>query len=256
MVNNNNFLQPGSFGSGGGTNGLLPQGFSYLMSWNQDLDVTLTAVAASSRAKILQRPRIQTSHNEPAHLFVGQSRPYPVSSYYGGGGYGGYASIQQLNIGVSLDVTPLINPDGVVVMDIQQEIDSFEGNVTIQGVGDVPITATKQASARVSVRDHDTIVLGGMIETDKNDNNSGVPLLKDIPVLGNLFSKSHGDETRNELIVLIRPTVLPNPEIAALAATAEKNKMPGVRATEKEIQAEEMQLLKQQERAEKSYQPR
>ena len=226
------------------------------MTFGQDLDVTLTAVAADSRARILQRPRIQTSHNEPAHLFVGESRPYPTSSYYGGGAYGGYSSIQQLNIGVTLDVTPLINPDGLVVMDIQQQIDSFEGNVTIANVGDVPVTATKQASAKVSVRDHDTIILGGLIETDKNNNASGVPFLKDIPLLGYLFRTSHADETRNELIVLIRPTVLPTPEIAALAATAEKNKMPGVRGMEKEIRAEEMQRLKQLDKGEKpsSYQ--
>jgi general secretion pathway protein D len=255
-INNNNILQPSSFG-GGGSNGL-PQGFSYLMSWGQDLDVTLTAAAADSRAKILQTPYIQTSHNEPATLFVGQSRPYPTSSYYGGGAYGGYSSIQQLQIGVTLEVTPLINPDGLVVMDIHQKIDSFEGNVTIQNVGDVPITSSKEASAKVSVRDHDTIILGGLIETDKNGNASGVPVLMDIPLLGYLFRSSHKDESRSELIVLIRPTVLPSPEIAALTATAHKNKMPGVRATEKEIQDEEKQRLKQANQGDKGntyYQP-
>jgi len=222
------------------------------MSFGQDLDVTLTALQGNSRARILQRPRIQTSHNEPAHLFVGESRPYPTSSYYGGGAYGGYSSIQQLNIGVSLDVTPLINPDGLVVMDIQQEIDSFEGNVTIQNVGDVPITANKSASAKVSVRDHDTIMLGGLIETDKNKNASGVPYLMNIPLLGYLFRSSHSDESRKEFIVLLRPTVLPTPEIAALTATAEKNKMPGVRSTEREIRAEETQRLKQADKADKA----
>ena len=130
-------------------------------------------------------------------LFVGESRPYPTSSYYGGGAYGGYSSIQQLQIGVTLEVTPLINPDGLVVMDIHTKIDSFEGNVTIQNVGDVPITSSKEASAKVSVRDHDTIILGGLIETDKNKNASGVPLLMDIPLLGYLFRSSHADETRN-----------------------------------------------------------
>jgi type II secretory pathway component GspD/PulD (secretin) len=63
--------------------------------------------------------------------------------------------------------------------------------------------------------------------------------------LGYLFRSSHVDETRDELIVLIRPTVLPTPEIAALTARAEKNKMPGVLATEKEIRNEEVQRLKQ-----------
>jgi len=228
----------------------LPSGFSYLASFGQDLDVLLTAAAANSRAKILQRPRIQTSHNEPASLFVGESRPYPTSSYYGGGGYGGYSSIQQLQIGVTIEVTPLINPDGLVVMDIHTKIDSFEGNVTIQNVGDVPITSSKEAQAKISVRDHDTIILGGLIETDKNNNASGVPLLMDIPILGNLFRSSHKDETRSELIVLIRPTVLPTPEIAALAAVAEKNKMPGVRGMEKEIRDEEQKRLKQADKVE------
>jgi general secretion pathway protein D len=205
----------------------------------------VSAAAADARAKILQRPRIQTSHNEPASLFVGESRPYPTSSYYGGGAYGGYSSIQQLQIGVSLDVTPLINPDGLVVLDIHQKIDAFEGNVTIANVGDVPITSEKEAQAKVSVRDHDTIILGGLIETDKNKSKSGVPFLMDIPMLGYLFRTTHVDEARRELIVLIRPTVLPTPEIAALTATAEKNKMPGVRATEIELRNEEIKRLKQ-----------
>jgi len=101
------------------------------------------------------------------------------------------------------------------------------------------------------VRDHDTIILGGLIYTEKDKNASGVPLLMDIPLLGYLFRSSSAQDTRNELIVLIRPTVLPTPEIAALTATAEKNKMPGVRETEKELREEESQRLRQADKAEK-----
>jgi general secretion pathway protein D len=242
-VNNNNILTPGSFNViSGATNAAanLPSGFSYLASLgNNDLDVSITALAANSKARILQRPRIQTSHAVPASIFVGESRPYPQGSYYGGGAFGGYSTIQQLQIGVSLQVTPLINPDGLVVMDIQTEIDSFTGNVTIQGVGDVPVTSSKNANAKVAVRDHDTIMLGGLIETDKNSQNSGVPFLKDVPLLGYLFRSSEHDEKRQELIVLLRPTVLPTPEVAALAARAERAKMPGVNSFEKEVQEEE-----------------
>src|SRR6478672_10346366 len=129
-----------------------PGGFSYFASLGNDLDIVVTAVADDSRARILQRPRIQTSHNEPATLFVGESRPYPTASYYGGGAYGGYSSIQQLQIGVTLDVKPLVNPEGLVVMDIHQTIEDFAGNVTITGVGDVPITTRKEAQAKVAVR--------------------------------------------------------------------------------------------------------
>jgi general secretion pathway protein D len=250
VINNKNILQGNPFFGNVATNGTgsLPGGFTYLATLGNDLNIWLTAVASGSKAKILQRPRIQTSHAVPATLFVGEQRPYPVSSYYGGGAFGGYASIQQLQIGVTLEVTPLINPDGLVVMDIHQKIDSFEGNVTIQNVGDVPVTSSKDATAKVAVRDRDTIMLGGLIETDKNDNNSGVPILKDLPVLGGLFRASSKSETRNELMVLLRPTVLPTPEIAALAARAEQSKMPEIKAWDQEMQREEMQRLKDMDR--------
>jgi general secretion pathway protein D len=252
-LNNGNMLSPSSYALSGATNaaGSIPSGFSYLMSFGQDLDVAVTAAAANSSAKILQRPRIQTSHNEPASIFVGTTQPYPTSSYYGGGAYGGYSSIQQLQIGVTLEVTPLINPDGLVVMDIHAKIDGLDGSVAIENVGNVPITSSKEAQSKVSVRDHDTIILGGLIYSEKDKSASGVPLLMDIPLLGYLFRSSSANGTRNELIVLIRPTVLPTPEVAALAATAEKNKMPGVRDLEKEMRGDEQQRLKQLDKAEK-----
>ena len=249
-INNGNMLNQSSFLSGSATNaaGSLPGGFSYLAHLGQDLDVSVTAAASDSRAKILQRPRIQTSHGVEATIFVGESRPYPTGSYYGGGAYGGYSSIQQMQIGVTLDVTPLINSEGLVVMQIAQQIDSVSGTVNIANIGDVPITSSKSASATVAVRDHETIILGGLIETSKNDSHSGVPVLMDIPLLGALFRSSTKTDDRTELIVLIRPTVLPTPEVAALAARAEKNKMPGVRAAENEIQTEENKRIQKLEK--------
>jgi general secretion pathway protein D len=252
-INNGNNLSQGSFSALGAaaTNsaGSLPSGFSYLANLgNNDLDISVTALASDSHAKILQRPRIQTSHNEPAQLFVGESRPYPSGSYYGGGSFGGYSSIQAVNIGVTLEVTPLINPDGLVVMDIHQTIESANGSVNIANVGDVPVTSRKEAAAKVSVRDHDTIILGGLIETSKTKTASGVPFLKDVPMLGYLFRSSSDSEVRNELIVLIRPTVLPTPEVASLTARAEKDKMPGVKRAEAEIQSEEASRLKHLEK--------
>jgi general secretion pathway protein D len=245
-INNGAGLTLNSFLSGTASNAAssLPGGFSYLGSLGNDLDIAVTAVASDSRARILQRPRIQTSHNEPAQLFVGESRPYPSASYYGGGAFGGYSSIQAVNIGVTLEVTPLINPDGLVVMDIHQTIESANGSVTIANVGDVPITSRKEAAAKVSVRDHDTIILGGLIETSKTRSGSGVPFLKDIPLLGYAFRSTSDKEVRNELIVLIRPTVLPTPEVAALTARAEKDKMPGLRRFETEVKTEEGRRMK------------
>jgi general secretion pathway protein D len=240
------FLNPGSFAGAVGTNATsgLAGGFNYLFSYRDDLDVTITALESANRAKVLQKPRIQTSHAVPANIFVGESRPYPQGSYYGGGSFGGYSTIQQLQIGVTLEVTPLINPDGLVVMDIHQTIENFAGFTEITGVGQVPITTRKEATAKVAVRDRDTIMLGGLIENDKSKSGSGVPFLMDIPLLGYLFRSSSSSETRKELIVLIRPTVLPTPEIAALTAEAEKHRMPGVRQTEQEVYQEEADRIR------------
>src|SRR4030095_995889 len=127
-----------------------------------------------NRARILQRPRIQTSHAEEANLFVGETRPYPSTSYYGGGAFGGYASIQQLQIGVTLSVLPLINPDGLVVMDIHQKIQDAQGTVFIANVGEVPITKDREANAKVAVRDRETVVLGGFLSTSSSRRKSGL----------------------------------------------------------------------------------
>ena len=247
--NNGNGLSLNNF-AGAGTNagGNPPGGFSYLASLGGDLDISVTALADNSRARILQRPRIQTSNAKQASLFVGQSRPYPTASYYGGGAYGGYSSIQQMQIGVSIDVTPLINPDGLVVMDIHQKIEDVAGTVNIVNVGDIPITSSKEAQASVAVRDRDTIILGGLINNNNSTSASGVPYLKDIPLLGYLFRSSTRKDTRSELIVLIRPTVLPTPEVAALTATAEKDRMPGISRADKEIREEEAKRLKDWEK--------
>lgn len=246
------FYNPGDFVPIGGTNSgagnALKGGFNYLATFGGDLDITLTAIATESRAKVLQRPRIQTSHAVQAQLFVGESRPYPTSSYYGGGAYGSYSQIQQLQIGVTLDVTPLINPDGLVVMDIHQTIENYAGFTEITGVGQVPNTTRKEAAAKVAVRDRDTIMLGGLIEDDKNRSGSGVPFLMDLPLIGYLFRSTTTGQTRKELIVLIRPTVLPTPEVAAMTALTEKDRMPAVRRAEAEfLHDEHKELIKADE---------
>jgi general secretion pathway protein D len=230
--------------SGLGTN--LFGGFSYFMRWG-DFDIALKAAADDGRVSILSRPRIQTSHAVEANLFVGETRPYPTSSQFGGV-YGNYASIQQLQIGITLSVLPLINPDGLVVMDIRQKIQDVGDPVSIQGVGEVPSTIDREAAAKVAVKDGDTIVLGGLISSDRRSSKQGVPFLKDIPVLGWLFRSSNQSANRRELMVFIRPTVLPTPSAAAIAATAEKEKLPGISQAEWEVTESERKRLEEYQR--------
>jgi general secretion pathway protein D len=224
----------------------LPGGFSYFGSIaGSDYDVLIKAVAGDDSITIIQKPRIQTFQAQPASFFVGNTVPY-VTSTYNGGTTGIGSSYSQLSVGVSLQVTPFINPDGLVVMQIQEQIDNISGYTTIDG-NPVPNTASKTLSSNVAVKDRDSIILGGAIYSSKSLSKSGVPLLQDIPLLGALFSSRNSDKQRQELLVLIRPTVLKTPELAAAQAKIEEGRLPGIhnaraedaKAEAKQVAAEE-----------------
>jgi len=123
-------------------------------------------------------------------------------------------------------------------MDIQQNIEALGETITIDN-NQVPRTTKRQANAKVAVRDRETIVLGGFISTTKGFSKSGVPYLMDLPVLGALFRSKQDDTRRVELMVFMRPTVLPTPEAAAITATEERDNLPGVKRAEWEIRDEE-----------------
>ena len=257
-LNNMNSGASGFLSAGTNLTSALPGGFSYFTTIGNDLDIVATAIANDSRANVLSRPRIQTSHAVPASLFVGQTVPYVTGSYYNSYGGGNNSQYSQLDVGISLEVLPLINPDGLVVMDIRQDIQQIGSYVKIDG-NDVPQTTKRNADAKVAVRDRETIMLGGFISASKSKTHSGIPVLMDIPFLGALFRSTSDKNDKVELIVLIRPTVLPTPQAAALFAGEERNKMSGVKQAELDIrederkrnEAIEVQLKKEQERKDK-----
>jgi general secretion pathway protein D len=222
---------PGNF-----TSGAL-SGLSYFGDIGPNWQLALQAAASDSSTHIIQRPRIQTSQAKEAQFFVGESVPYVTSTYNPGAGYGGGSSYSQLQVGISLDVTPFINPDGLVVMDINQQINDISGNVQIQGVGAVPTTDNRTFTSEVAVKDRDTIILGGFTDTESDKSSSGIPLLQDIPLLGWLFKSPTSNKTRDELLVMMRPTVLKTPELAAVQAVREEVGSPGISAAERDERA-------------------
>jgi general secretion pathway protein D len=116
---------------------------------------------------------------------------------------------------VTLEVTPSIDPSGAVVMEIRQIVEKPSGTMRIASIGEVPITTRQDAKSTVTVRDHATVLLGGLVTEHKEQVASGAPLLKSIPLLGALFRTTSTRVRTNELIVLIRPTILPEPARAA-----------------------------------------
>jgi general secretion pathway protein D len=219
----------------------LPGGFSYFARYGNDLDAVLEAVAGDSRISVLSRPRIQTSHAVEAELFIGNTVPYVTGTQNYGYSSGPSSTYTEKEVGIRLRVLPLINPNGLVVMDIDQEIEQLGPSVAIPGAGNVPTTTKRDAGAKVAVQSGETIILGGFISASRSKSAAGVPWLMDIPGLGQLFKSTAIDNTRTELIVLMRPTVLANPEEAAKVATIERDKMAGVKQAELEIRADEDQ---------------
>ena len=229
------------------SNNAVGNGLSYFGNIGPTWDVAVTAAQSDSHASIIQRPRIQTSQATPAQFFVGSTVPYQTSSYnYGNGNQFGYS---QLSVGVELDVTPFINPAGEVTMQINQEIDDISDAPSVDN-NFQPSTEKRTLNTTITVRDKDTVMLGGFIKSDKTHTQSGVPFLMDIPLLGNLFKSRSDNKDRQELIVLMRPTVLGTPELAAKQTIKEKQRLPGVSQVVAEESAEERKLIDAQRKRE------
>jgi general secretion pathway protein D len=209
------------------------QGLNYYLSLkNKPIDVIIQALAQNSSVRILSQPLIQTSHNQEATISVGEERPVVTASQSLGATTSTNnvplntfnSTVEFKPINLELTILPLINPGGLVVLDISQKIDDVSGSVLVNG-NDTPIISHRQANALVSVQDGETIILGGLISHREDVAKSGVPLLSDIPLLGYLFSSTTKKKVRTELMLLLRPTVLNTPEAASEEASQRRKQL-------------------------------
>lgn len=185
----------------------------FLTLFDLNLDVVVRLAASSRDARILSTPVILTTDNTEAKIIVGESRPVVTSTSASTVGDRQVSNYQFRDIGINLTVTPRINPQRFVVMEIAQSADNVGGFEIIDG-NRVPIITKREMSANIAVRSHSTIVLGGLVNTDRTVSTSKVPLLGDIPILGRLFRSDTVEDARTELLVLITPYVMMTPEEA------------------------------------------
>ncbi|MCC7518719.1 MAG: type II secretion system secretin GspD [Verrucomicrobiae bacterium] len=205
----------------------LPAGLSYFASLkNSKVDILVQALAQNSRVKILSQPIIQTSHNEEAKIVVAEARPIVTSTATDLVGNQGNlrSNYEYKDIGIQLTIRPLVNPDGLVVLDILQRVDNITSFQVIDN-NQVPVIARREASSIVSVQDGSMVILGGLIENKETVTRSGVPILSDIPVLGYLFGSTDKKGTRTELMVMLKPTVLRTAEAASAEATLRRRSL-------------------------------
>lgn len=164
--------------------------------------------------KVLSAPSVLVLNNTEASINVGQQIPV-VSSFFnpitspGTGGSGvGQSYVQFRDTGITLSVKPRVNPGGLVFMEIQAEQSTPGPSSAAQEFGgNVPVDQ-KTIETEVAVQSGDTVLLGGLIQQNDSNSQSGVPGLMKIPVLGRLFGSSNKDASRKELLVLITPTVI------------------------------------------------
>ncbi len=182
-------------------------GFSYLFS-TADARVTLNAIASVTDLNIISSPSLMVLDNQTAEIQVGDQVPVATRSAVGVTAADAPVvnEIEYLDTGVILRVTPRVNTGGLVTMEIEQEV-SFVADEITSGI-DSPTIDQRRIQTTVAVQSGETVALGGLIRDDRSSSNSGVPLLREIPVLGKLFSTTTDFAARTELIVLITPRVV------------------------------------------------
>ncbi len=188
-----------------------------------NFQATLHALETMGKLDVLSRPYILASDNQLASIIVGQSVPIPINSQITDTG-NTINSLEYVDVGIILNVTPHINPEGLVIMDVNPEISSLTGQTVpiSNGVG-APIFDTRSAMSRVGVLDGKTIVIGGLMEDKKTETVSKVPFLGSIPLIGNLFQRHQQDKTKTELLIFLTPHVAERPEVLKQMSEDELN---------------------------------
>jgi len=200
LLRNNLFDASGNAASGSGL--ILTRSF---LDGSAVIDATLHAIAEDNDVTLLARPTILATNNKEGTIHVGQSVPVNMGTTIGVGGTA-MTNINYQNVGIELTITPQINDDGFITMDIEQSLSSVEEGST--GVADNPVFTDQKIVTSVVVADQATITLGGLIQEDDSDQQSGIPGLIRIPVVGRLFSYTDQRRVRRELFVILRPQII------------------------------------------------
>ncbi len=165
---------------------------------------------STGKFKIISRPTVFTSNNKKAIIASGQEVPVPVNTLTNATTVNNVASvsssIEYKKVALQLEVVPLINSEKEVSLDILQKIDALGNNRLVSG-NLIPEINTRYIRTNVSAPNKSTIVLGGLIEDNKQRNSTGIPYLSRIPYVGALFRSTKDTRTRQELIILMRPEV-------------------------------------------------
>lgn len=164
-----------------------------------NLDATLQALETENKADIISNPRIATVNNREARILVGQKIQLIVMDEAGN------PITQLITVGIQLKVTPHVNSDRTITLDLHPEVSDLAAEGTVQGG---VIINTNEADTRVLVTDGETAVIGGLISTRETELSRGVPILRSVPIIGRLFESSSTAHRKRELLIFVTPKIM------------------------------------------------
>lgn len=178
---------------------------------SETFKATLQALARDQKVRVLATPHILTMANVQAQIQIGQLFPVVTTFFPGIVGTPPQISTELRSIATTLQVTPRVNNAGYIVMDIVQTIDDLGGTVQQAGFTQ-PIINTRVARTSVMVKDGQTVVIGGFMRDRLQKVETGIPILKDLPLLGPLFRRTEKTKDRTELMVFLTPRIVRTPD--------------------------------------------
>jgi len=172
-----------------------------------NLTAFLNALQTDTKFQVLSTPRIFTSNNVQADINISQSVPYITSTTPNPLGGQPTVTYGFLDVGIVLTVNPHISSNGYVTMDVTQTANDLQGFTTFNA----PIVNQRVADTSVSVKDGETIIIGGLIRSTVTATTNKVPILGDIPILGNIFKSTSHDKQKTELLLFLTPHIVRDP---------------------------------------------
>lgn len=169
------------------------------------IDATLNAIAQDNEVSLLARPTILATNNQEGEIKVGQAVPIDQGQTVSGNGVV-TSNVAYRDVGIVMTITPHINDDGFINLEIFQSLSSIEEGAS--GVQGNPVFTNQEITTTAVIADGATITLGGLIQEDESDQNSGIPGLQRIPILGAAFSYQQLRSVRRELFIILRPQII------------------------------------------------
>ncbi|MDH3476602.1 MAG: hypothetical protein OEM59_23225, partial [Rhodospirillales bacterium] len=187
-------------------------GFNFIADFGNDPRAVLSALTDVTDVKVISSPSLMVLDNQSARLQVGDQVPVATASLTtsesvtAAGDTSIRSEIQLVDTGVIMEVTPRVNAGGLVMLEVSQEVSSAVP--TTSSDLDSPTIQKRQIESVVAVQSGDTVALGGLIQDEDGEAVVGIPVVSDIPILGNLFKTTTETTRRTELLVLITPRVV------------------------------------------------